>query len=107
MKVIAHQAIGEAFRAILLESDRENHQESPPINIVDEDALLSVTARHHVIDRATEYDPMPSGHARRDTSRMPVGNPRKPEQLVLRQPVPAKFLRRSEVAGRAFFASIG
>jgi hypothetical protein len=63
MIVIAHQAIGEALCAKLLESDDKNHQEAPSIDVVDEDRLPSVAPCHYVIDRAAEYDSMFSTHA--------------------------------------------
>jgi hypothetical protein len=77
MKVVAHQAIPEALSAKLDESSRENHEESPSIDVVDEDWLLSVAARHDVIDRAAEYDSMLCGHAQFDTNRRPAANTRK------------------------------
>jgi hypothetical protein len=103
MKVVAHQAIREALCAKLHESDRENHQEPRSIDVVDEDWLLSVTARHDVINRAAEYDPISSGHARVDTNRRPGANARKSTQIARRRQSPTKFLQRSRAADDALF----
>ena len=61
--MVAHQAIGVAFSAKLLETGRDDLQELPPVSGVDEDGLFSIASRHQMIDGATEYDAVSSGHA--------------------------------------------
>jgi hypothetical protein len=76
VEMVPHQTLDVAFGAKFVETDRYDLEELPAIHIVNEDALLAIAARHDVIHRAAEPDPVPSGHAGSNTNPTPIANRR-------------------------------
>jgi hypothetical protein len=63
MIMVPHQGIHVTFRAESLERDAYDLQELSTIPGIDEDHLLPIASRHHVIDRTTKDDSMLCRHA--------------------------------------------
>ena len=85
MKVIAHEYMGETLSTTFLESAPDNLKESSSLPVIDENGLLPVAPRHHVIDRPAESDPMPSTHAGSDPNGGPYAIGAKSAEFGLRR----------------------